>query len=146
MDPRRARDPRFARSDPRLQRPQDQPGSGPAYTPLPQQQHQPQQQYQGYPPHGFSNGGPSYAPPPPQPQHAPQLQQQYSSSAISNAQLTQEAEDVGSIAPLASSSQTSLQSPSDAKGKQIYKAKPLFCVVCASNQVRDGVPSNPRTG
>lgn len=122
MDPRRARDPRLTRTDPRLQRQHGQPG--PSYN-------APPPPYPNYPPQGHGNGGLSYVPP-----QAPQMQQQYSSGPVSNHQLREEAEGASSLPPPATASQPQTQPATEIKTKQIYKPRPLFCVVCASNQVR----------
>ena len=122
MDPRRARDPRLARPDPRLQR-QGQPGP-------PQYSNAPQPPYPTYPQHATSNGSPSHS------QTPPQMQPPYSTGPASNQQLQEEAEKASSLPPPATTSQPTPQPTSDAKGKSIYKPRPLFCVVCASNQVR----------
>lgn len=118
MDPRRARDPRLARTDPRLQRQQGQPGSS---------YNAPPSVHPNYPPHAYGNGGPSYMPP-----QAPQLQQQYPPPV----QLREEVEGTGSLPPPPATSQSQTLPPTDTKAKHIYKQRPLFCVVCASNQVR----------
>lgn len=89
MDPRRARDPRLARVEPRLQR---VPSESPA-PPTPQQQ-------------PWAPIDPHVAP--------QQVQYQTSANASSNAPAPPSNE-----APPAS----------------IYKPRPVFCVVCASNQV-----------
>ncbi len=105
MDPRRARDPRLLRADPRLQRPQSNP-PGPPPTSLQQPQ-----LTSGYP---APIAGPSYS------QTLPEASPQWSNSPQSNQQLAEEAQAAASGPPATSS----------------YKPRPLFCVVCASNQVR----------
>lgn len=89
MDPRRARDPRLMRADPRLQK---VPSGSPA-PPAPQQQ-----------------------PWPPTDSHGTPQQVQYQASP-----------DVSFNAPAPSNN--------EAPSASIYKPRPLFCVVCASNQV-----------
>jgi hypothetical protein len=90
MDPRRARDPRLARADPRLQRVQQ---DTPAPTPTPP------------PPHSGAENG-YYAAPTPPPNT-----------------LTPYPTDPQPVQPV-----PGVASPT-------YKQRPLFCVVCASNQV-----------
>lgn len=138
MDPRRARDPRLARADPRQRKHSGSPFNAPP----------PQQPSQYIPPHA-ANGAPPYLqqgpppsyPPVPGPSYAtppPQLYppQQYSSSPASNQQLRDEASAANSLPPPSvmarSTSQQSQRSNTPPNG---YKARPLFCVVCASNQV-----------
>lgn len=118
MDPRRARDPRLARADPRLQnRPST--SNSPAPAPLAstpdhvQQPQQPQDQLSApTPPSLPSDEGPS-------------------GQAVS----TNGQNDVGrSISPQEQATPSSApQSAPESRPK--YKPKPLFCVVCASNQV-----------
>lgn len=97
MDPRRARDPRLARVDPRLQRLQsDTPASTPP--PLAQQFQQSVQQFQPqWTENGFEN-------------HATSSTEMAFDEADSQPQQTQTTATT-------------------------YKQRPLFCVVCASNQV-----------
>lgn len=107
MDPRRARDPRLARADPRLQRPQS---GSPAPTPPP-----PPTAATQFQPNWVENGVPNYSTPPP-PQPSPQ---------VTPYQQDIQQGQVVTTAPLQPQ-----PSPST------YKQRPLFCVVCASNQVR----------
>lgn len=97
MDPRRARDPRLARADPRIQRP----------SPVPTPQPLPPQAQQQL----IENGVQVYTTPLPVQNH------------FQPSQLT-----VASAPPI----QASLHPE--------YKQKPLFCVVCASNQVSRQCP------
>jgi hypothetical protein len=107
MDPRRARDPRLARADPRLQQPQPQ---------------QPQQQRQPIPaqiPNNGINSNPgSHSVTPPQPF------------------VTAIATVSSQIPPPADPSTSALTHSSDTPSPARFKTRPLFCVVCASNQVR----------
>lgn len=135
MDPRRARDPRLARADPR-----QRPHSGSPFNGPPSQQpgqYGPPPATNGavpYPQHGSPASyplvsGPSFAPSQPQPYLPPQ----YSSSVASNQQLKDEAQTANSLPPPMAMAPSTSQQP----GSQlnVYKARPLFCVVCASNQV-----------
>src|ERR1700729_711405 len=102
MDPRRARDPRLARADPRLQRPSS---GSPAPIPTPLQA--PTQYHQQWSENGVQN----YANPPVPQQDIPYQQQPVP-------QL-----------PATSAPPVQVTSP------PAYKQRPLFCIVCASNQV-----------
>jgi len=107
MDPRRARDPRLARTgtDPRLQQPQ------------PQQQPLRQQLPAPIPNNGINSNPGSHSITPPQP--------------FVNAIAT-----VSSQIPQAADASTSASmQPLDTHSLAGFKTRPLFCVVCASNQV-----------
>jgi RNA polymerase II subunit A C-terminal domain phosphatase SSU72 len=109
MDPRRARDPRLARTgtDPRLQQPQ----------PQLQQQSLRQQLPAPIPNNGINSNPGSHSITPPQP--------------FVNAIAT-----VSSQIPQASDASTSVSTqPLDTPSPACFKTRPLFCVVCASNQV-----------
>ena len=107
MDPRRARDPRLARAgtDPRLQQPQ------------PQQQPLRQQLPAPIPNNGINSNPGSHSITPPQP--------------FVNAIAT-----VSSQIPQAADASTSVSTQlPDTPSPAGFKTRPLFCVVCASNQV-----------
>lgn len=121
MDPRRARDPRLARADPRMQQ---RPQSG---SPL---NAQPPPPPPSFPPQGAGSSMPSY----PSASAPPPLAMPYSTTPASNQQLNEEAQDAAAM----------LQHPAPSTTPRPYKARPLFCVVCASNQVCDThVPRAP---
>lgn len=101
LDPRRARDPRLARADPRLQRPQS---GSPAPPPLAQPDASLYAQ----------NGGISAAPEP-----LPVMQMAAAGPSQPHIPL---ANPVMANTPLQN-------------GQPSFKIRPLFCVVCASNQV-----------
>ncbi|KAJ8590298.1 Ssu72-domain-containing protein [Rhizopogon salebrosus TDB-379] len=107
MDPRRARDPRLVRADPRLQR-----VSSALPTPSPQQQSGSVQGTMQW----SANGAYTTSPQP----VAPTVPAQYADTTAENAIAgpSTPANDIGS------------------SSRSMYKARPLFCVVCASNQNR----------
>jgi RNA polymerase II subunit A C-terminal domain phosphatase SSU72 len=94
MDPRRARDPRLARADPRQ----------PSRTPPTQPSNQ-------------ENGASNHGTPQPQPQ-------------LANAQPW-DGEQSNPTPPTP-------PTPAQKQSPSVHKPRPLFCVVCASNQVRSG--------
>ena len=97
MDPRRTRDPRLARVDPRLQQvPADSSSSATLTPPIPLT-------VDALSNHQTDNGNPN-SPPPPSPV----------------------------VEPSPSSTPPNSSTPNS-----VYKPRPLFCVVCASNQVRN---------
>lgn len=117
MDPRRARDPRLARGDPRLQRSHSgTPGAPPPPPPPPQIQASTSQQ--GYPPQA------PFAQPHAYPAYPTSTPPQHPNHDVSNNQLAQEAREASAVPP---------QQPQQPRVG--YKPRPLFCVVCASNQV-----------
>ena len=110
MDPRRARDPRLVRTDPRLQQPQ----------PQQQQQQQLRQPLPTPTPNNGINSAPgSHSITPPQPF--------VTAIATVSSQIPQAADT--------STSTSALTHPPDTPSPPSFKTRPLFCVVCASNQV-----------
>ncbi|KAF8842261.1 Ssu72-domain-containing protein [Paxillus ammoniavirescens] len=105
MDPRRARDPRLARGDPRLQR-------IPSGSPAPQLSQQQQQQQQPHPSTPWPFADP------------------YATSSQTVPQ------QVHYRPPSANTSVNVTASGNDGSEASTYKPRPLFCVVCASNQNR----------
>lgn len=101
MDPRRARDPRIARTDPRQQQPQQ----------LRQQLHTPT------PNNGINSNPGSHSVTPPQPF------------------VTAMATVSSQVPPAADASTSALSHPPNLSSAPTFKTRPLFCVVCASNQV-----------
>ena len=105
MDPRRARDPRLARADPRLQ------GRSHSNSPAPQSYHGAMLQP------NVTHGGPSHA----------------ASTSYLNQQVTHQAPATPD--PPVQSTVTQSSPQPQGQSNKPYKARPLFCVVCASNQV-----------
>ncbi|KAJ3558660.1 hypothetical protein NM688_g795 [Phlebia brevispora] len=105
MDPRRARDPRLARADPRMQqRPQSGlPLNAPPAQPAP-----------SFPSQGTGSNVSGYTPP----STVPPPSMPYSTTPASNQQLKEEAQDAATLA----------QHTSTPPASRPYKQRPLFCV------------------
>src|ERR1700761_1175259 len=100
MDPRRVRDPRLGRADPRLQ-----------------QQQQRQQLHTPTPNNGITSNPGSHSVTPPQPF------------------VTAVATMSSQIPPATDMSAPTSTQPQNPPSAPSFKTRPLFCVVCASNQV-----------
>lgn len=104
MDPRRARDPRLARGDPRLQ---NRPSHSPVPTPTP-----PVEGYRTPPSDSLTN------------------------SNEGARQIEGDIPGLGDAGPSSLRPQSALQEEPAPIVEKRYKSRPLFCVVCASNQNR----------
>lgn len=122
MESRRARDPRLSRVDPRRQHQRSPSNSNAPVNTSPQ----PQTHYQGIPAAPVEGQASTSANTiPPYPTASP-----YPDAVVSNGQLADEAQGAVELGDnLQSEAHTSYLSLST------YKPRPLFCVVCASNQV-----------
>lgn len=103
MDPRRARDPRLARADPRLQRPHSR-SPAPVSTP---------------------------------PQVPTQYHQQWAENGVQNYpnQPTPQSQGIPYQQPVQQLPPASAPLPGPVTSPPAYRQRPLFCIVCASNQV-----------
>lgn len=139
MDPRRARDPRLARADPRLQNRHSN-SPAPAQTPTPTPQATPvvAQSYQQTPQNNLPASYASVYPPGAQSgaEAVPGLAVPGPSTVSSYTQASQAVQSVQQAQPTVAQTQQSSQQVTQPPTLKT-KPKMLFCVVCASNQVRE---------